>query len=110
MQHLTPEVIEKLRTHGLKGNEKKFKKVQDGQEWWDLGIILYRLSSCNLLPFQNNQQGVILKLIERYPVCFPPNMPCQLSDELKALIKDLLSKKKGERLGRLDHGGVEDVL
>ena len=55
MQFLTPEVIDKLRTRGLEGNEKKFKKLQDGQIWWDLGIILYRLACHNHLPFQNGQ-------------------------------------------------------
>ena len=110
MQFLSPEVVEKLRTKGLAGNEKKFRKLQDGQLWWDLGIILYRLCTSNNLPFQNAQQGVVLKLIEKYPVSFPSNLPQPVSDELKALIRDLLTKKKGERLGRVDHGGVQDVL
>ena len=30
LQYLTPEVVEKLRTRGLEGNEKKFRKLQDG--------------------------------------------------------------------------------
>ena len=53
---------------------------------------------------------MVLRLIEKYPVSFPTNMPTQPSDELKALIRDLLTKKKGDRLGRVDFGGVEDVL
>ena len=30
LQFLTPEVIDKLKTRGLAGNDKKFKKLQDG--------------------------------------------------------------------------------
>lgn len=52
----------------------------------------------------------MLKLIEKYPVAFSPNMPTQPSEELKALIRDLLTKKKDERLGYVDHGGVDDII
>lgn len=51
MQYLTPEVITKLKSRGLEGNEKRFQKLQDAQLWWDLGILLYRLSCSNNLPF-----------------------------------------------------------
>ena len=44
LQFLTPEVVHKLMSKGLEGNEKRFKKLQDGQLWWDLGIIMYWLA------------------------------------------------------------------
>ena len=62
------------------------------------------------MPFLNAQQGVVVKLIEKYPVTFPTNLPRCPSNELKALIRDLLTKQKGDRLGRVDHGGVQDVF
>ena len=58
------------------------------------------------MPFQNQSHGVILKLIERYPISFPQNLPIDISDDLKSLIRDLLTKQKSERIGYVDHGGV----
>ena len=62
-----------------------------------------------LWPYQSNKDGVTLKLIERYPVPFPKNLG-EVDEQLKELIRSLLTKKKKERLGVADHGGVDDIL
>ena len=38
----------------------------DAQIWWDLGIILYELSSGNFCPFYHSNQQVRIRLIQKY--------------------------------------------
>ena len=108
VNNLTPEVVDKILSKGIQGNESRFRKLQDAQVWWDMGIILYRAST-GFLPFQNTRDGVVLKLIQRYPVSFPCNMP-ETSDGLKDVIRELFAKKRKHRLGHADAGGVADIL
>ena len=105
---IPPEVVEKLLSRDLAGNEDKFRKLQQGQVWWDLGVVLYRMAT-GLWPYQSNKDGVILKLIQRYPVPFPRNLR-NIDESLKELIRSLMDKKKKTRLGVADKGGVNDVL
>jgi serine/threonine protein kinase len=81
----------------------------DAQIWWDLGVILYELASGNFAPFNHGNPAVRKRLIRRYQVVFPQNLPYAVSDELKNLIRELLCKDKNVRLGYVDQGGVEDV-
>ena len=74
---------------------------------WDLGIILYELASGNFPPFEHQNQKTLLRLIEKYQVVFPCNLPYEISEELKQLIRDLLNKEKEERLGYEE--GVDDI-
>ena len=105
---IPPEVVEKLLSRDLAGNEDKFRKLQQGQVWWDLGVVLYRMST-GLWPYQSNKDGASLKLLPRYPVPFPRNLR-NIDESLKELIRSLMDKKKKTRLGVADKGGVYDVL
>jgi hypothetical protein len=67
------------------------------------------LASGNFSPFHHSNIQVRLRLIEKYQVVFPQNLPYTISDELKNLIRELLCKNKNERLGYVDQGGIEDI-
>jgi len=54
----------------------------DGQLWWDLGVIIYRLASGNICPFESKSKNCIKKLILKYPVTFPNNLPRTVSEPL----------------------------
>lgn len=82
----------------------------DGQLWWDLGIILYELCAGNRGPFTNKSYKASMALIQRYEAAFPVNLPYSVSEPLKSLIRELLTKNKYERLGYVDQGGAEDIL
>ena len=86
------------------------QEMEESQIWWDLGIILYELASGNFTPFYHSNLQVKKRLIEKYQVVFPQNLPYTISDELKNLIRELLTKNKNNRLGYVDQGGVEDIM
>ena len=50
-------------------------------------------------PFENQSNRVVQKLIEKYNVVFPINLPYPISQYLQELIKDLTNKERSERLG-----------
>jgi hypothetical protein len=52
------------------------------QPIWDLGVILYEICSGNHRPFEHSNQKVLIKLIQKYNVVFPINLPYGVSDDL----------------------------
>jgi hypothetical protein len=56
--------------------------ISSSQPIWDLGVILYEISSGNHRPFEHANQKVVLKLIQKYNVVFPINLPYYVSEDL----------------------------
>jgi serine/threonine protein kinase len=109
LERASPELVNLLL--GKKGNleEERVRDEQDGQVWWDLGLIAYQLCTGGLFPFQNKNRRVMLRLISQYPVAFPQNLPYHITEDLRQLIRDLLTKAKDSRIGYMDYGGGRDV-
>ena len=61
-----------------------WKSKQYGKESdiWALGVILYEICSGNHRPFEHMNQKVLIKLIQKYNVVFPINLPYGVSEDL----------------------------
>ena len=58
------------------------ESISSTQTIWDLGVILYEICSGNHRPFEHRNQKVLVKLIQKYNVVFPLNLPYSVSEDL----------------------------
>jgi serum/glucocorticoid-regulated kinase 2 len=78
-------------------------------DWWTLGILIYEMI-VGIPPFYNNNKHKMYYLIENGPIRWPTieKHGFEVTPEVKDLIEKLLSKDKGQRLGKVND--VQDVL
>ena len=73
-------------------------------DWWSYGILIYEML-CGIPPFYNENVEKMYQLIERAELKFPKRIP--VSENAKALIRQLLIKDQSKRLGTV--GGFEKI-
>ncbi|KAA8492106.1 Serine/threonine-protein kinase nrc-2 [Porphyridium purpureum] len=73
-------------------------------DWWTLGILIYEMM-CGCTPFKASQQSETFENILTKEVKFPDDVV--ISKEGKLLIKSLLTREAGKRLGH--GGGATDI-
>lgn len=78
---LTPQHATLILSNGGKHQEMEDNDCL-GQLLWDLGIILFELATGNLNPHTHPNTQIVLRLIQKYPMAFPKNLPTPISDEL----------------------------
>ena len=87
-EYLAPEV---LNSNNNKSNENNLDS-----DWWNYGIILYELLF-DIPPFFNEEEGKIKEQIIKNDLRFPKGT--NVSKGAKELVKKLLNKNPGSRLG-----------
>lgn len=81
----------------LAGNDKQLTTP-----FWAIGVILY-MTQYGRHPFETGQKPKVMEnMIRKYPVIFPDEVDSSLppaNNDLKALIRELLTKDPAQRLG-----------
>mmetsp|Transcript_10537 Transcript_10537/g.18108 ORF Transcript_10537/g.18108 Transcript_10537/m.18108 type:complete len:410 (+) Transcript_10537:228-1457(+) len=73
-------------------------------DWWTLGILIYEMIF-GTTPFKGAKQAETFHNILNRPVAFPPDVP--ITKEGKDIIKKLLTRETGKRLGAGGAGASE---